>query len=917
MDEFRKISTQIESQFPEFIRQDGPNFVAFLKAYFEYMEKTGNAIDRSRGLHDTMDIDRTLDEFVEYFQREFMLNIPRSALVDKRLVAKHIRNFYRSRGSQDSYRFLFRILFDEEIDFYYPGEDILRASDGRWIQETVIRGVTNQGNALNLDGKQIQGLTSGATARVQEILQINASGLDLYQLVVENVIGRFQEDEIVTDGFGTSIRIFNNVGSIQNVRITQGGAFHQKGDSIRLTGLNGGSALGTVTGTTDTSGVIFRIINGGSGYRVGNTIIQISGGSPTKPAQFAVVSVNPVETLQLSDLIDPVKNVPLNSVPFGAGLTKFAASNINTVLSSAFTFYNVTVGSIDSIRMIDSGSGYTGSLPSATAIDTEISALNIADATWGGFKGRNAVIVASRAYGAISSVSITSSDINFLKNDPISITNVTRASDSDVTETNIDVASGTSYTRKTIRSATYPATVTAEIFGTFSLSGRYTDTKGFISWNNKLQDNEFYQEYSYVIRGRKMLEEYKNVVMSLVHPAGTKMFAMTQSDQTADVSSLEGDSGVYIYKKSPNEFTITDVTTKTLTTTQTPFWYLNRQIQQAGPTNLLIRSNQFSTIPPWNIANIPNYVQNAVAPDGTITAWTMSSATAGSAIVGSTQTLTTGPARYVFSLHVKNPSSGWFRIGLGPDSLATNRNAWFNISSGTLGTVDSGGGTTAGIQSLPDAWYRIWISTVLTETTSTLCYIRLSDTNGTTLSTFGTTALVYGAQFEVGSTPTQYIPTTTTPITIPLDNNSPGSNLAVIFPDQQRLRISMNGFGVLYGEDNEAVLMEDGDSFIYEPAEDKDEVLVAENGDYIIFNEVDAVTPRLFSDGLYTVNAIPSSSSITLRARIQPTDIEQAILFEDESMMVDESSAPLLLEVNNIENANGVFYYFRSYVGSI
>ena len=103
-----KISSQIETQFPGFVREEGPQFVAFLKAYFEYIEQDGNAVKQTRSIQNNIDIDRTVDSFVEYFRKEFMISIPSSVLADKRLLVKHIREFYRSRGSQESYRFLFR-----------------------------------------------------------------------------------------------------------------------------------------------------------------------------------------------------------------------------------------------------------------------------------------------------------------------------------------------------------------------------------------------------------------------------------------------------------------------------------------------------------------------------------------------------------------------------------------------------------------------------------------------------------------------------------------------------------------------------------------------------------------------------------------------------------------------------------------
>ena len=194
---YKKISSQIDSQFPGFIREEGPNFVAFLKAYYEYMEQSGNVVEATRRIPDIQDIDRTVDDFIEYFRREFMINIPKNVLANKRLLAKHIREFYRSRGSQESYKFLFRAIFDKEIEFYYPGDDILRASDGRWVKEVVLR----VAKPFNIDpnyllGRKIIGETSKAVATVQSILAVEASGITLYDLTIENLTGVFLDGEI-------------------------------------------------------------------------------------------------------------------------------------------------------------------------------------------------------------------------------------------------------------------------------------------------------------------------------------------------------------------------------------------------------------------------------------------------------------------------------------------------------------------------------------------------------------------------------------------------------------------------------------------------------------------------------------------------------------------------------------------------
>lgn len=538
---YRKLSSQIESQFPEFIRDDGPNFVAFLKAYYEYMEQTGNAGDVVRGLIDYQDIDRTIDDFVEYFQREFMQNIPKNVIADKRLLTKHIREFYRARGSQESYRFLFRILFDKEIDFYYPGDDILRASDGRWVKETVIRGNLNSGNPDLMDGREITGQTSGATARVQEILRVVSLGIELFQFKVENTVGTFLDDEIVTDGFGNSIKVSNDVGALQSVIINYGGAFHQTGDDVSIAGSIGGVASGIISQTSGTSAIKFRIQSGGAGYRVGNTTISISDTGETIPAKFSIINLSNTEVITINqNNINSVKNVVLNTGSTFASLgsnsttlrAAFAAANISSTLTSALTFANSTVGSINTIALLSPGYEYN-SLPVVTVKDNDIVTAGITDTIRGGIKGENAIIVAEYAPGSITSIRINTTDNAFVRNDSLTITNLDTSS-ANTTDTSADTRPVN--TRGLIRKGLFEPNVVTIVKGAYTLSGRYIDTKGFLSWNNKLQDNEYYQDFSYVIRVQETIDNYRNVIKKTVHPAGMKLFGMLQVDSTIDVS---------------------------------------------------------------------------------------------------------------------------------------------------------------------------------------------------------------------------------------------------------------------------------------------------------------------------------------------------------------------------------------------
>ena len=58
------ISPFIESQFPQFYQEEGPIFIEFMKAYYEWMETENNILNISRSLMEYRDIDKTLSNFL-------------------------------------------------------------------------------------------------------------------------------------------------------------------------------------------------------------------------------------------------------------------------------------------------------------------------------------------------------------------------------------------------------------------------------------------------------------------------------------------------------------------------------------------------------------------------------------------------------------------------------------------------------------------------------------------------------------------------------------------------------------------------------------------------------------------------------------------------------------------------------------
>ena len=507
----KKISNIIEDQLPFFVRGDHPNFTAFIKAYYEWMDQANNAIEISKSLLDYQDIDKTYDKYFEYFHREIMPTVPRSILTDKKKLAKNIKDLYRSRGSEQSYRLLFRLLYNEEIDFYYPGEDILRASDGRWVIENTIRVGEPQASSITdvkstFEGQEIKGLTSEATARVDNIVSTIAAGGLVFELYLLDIVGTFQDGERVSlkDDTTTFVSIVSTEGPLQDVLIQKGGAFHRTDDLVDFTATTGTGANGAITATTDDSAIEFVILDGGSGYAA-NAVVTLTGGSGFE-AEGTVASLSSTEVISINqDTILPMANVVLNTNPnfvaSGANSAtvsaNLASSNVATPLNAALNFSNGTYGTINSISMSNYGYGYS-TLPGVKITQPEVINLNLSDGS-GGIKGDNASIVANNVPGAIVSVNVTNFGINYNKNESITINNTTRG-------------------------GTQAAVGAPQVSGVVTYPGKYIDTKGFLSWNNKLQDNLYYQEFSYEIGSDQYTDTYREIVKDLIHPSGTKMF---------------------------------------------------------------------------------------------------------------------------------------------------------------------------------------------------------------------------------------------------------------------------------------------------------------------------------------------------------------------------------------------------------
>jgi len=196
-------------------------------------------------------------------------------------------------------------------------------------------------------------------------------------------------------------------------------------------------------------------------------------------------------------------------------------------------------------------------------------------------------------------------------------------------------------------------------------------------------------------------------------------------------------------------------------------------------SNLVTQSEYFGSSD-WTKANLTATLSSATSPSGLINSYDLIENTTTSAHIMNQSAGGSGTSAYSFSVFAKNLSgTRYFQLWMG-NGISGAIYSRFDLINGTV-TQDVtlvGTGYTTGITSIEDygnGWYRCTMTGSKTNTTgSNTVSIRISEiSTGTETNSYlgnGTSGfIIYGAQLEVGSYPTSYIPTYGTSVTRSVD----------------------------------------------------------------------------------------------------------------------------------------------------
>jgi hypothetical protein len=504
-----------------------------------------NPVNNIQDLLNFRDPDKAISNFLTKFRNEFLNTIPEelNVNINKRNLIKNIKSLYRLKGTNVGHQIFFRMLFGLESETTYPREQILRVSDGKWNTSKILRVISTEGNTVDLIGRTIEGQTSDATAVVENVFKFQIGSDEVSELIInsDSVTGTFSVSEEIrgTSSDDSDVFIKATISGIPSLpTITNDGSLYAEGDTVAITS-GGEGAIIQVDGVGRGSITEFFIDDVGTGYSIGDDLVftntNTGGGAAT--AKVSLVNGGFTDEESTSSINDHIVledetvrgdsytgNKLVQESGTGVGdITDIriinAGSNYLSLPTVTITstggsgavvrVYGSDIGRVQSLKIVEPGKGYENSpTPPTLKLPTY---LLLVDRS-----GPFSVDETVSATGSDGSTTITAivEGLNTSTN-ILEVSNASGTFGTDVTITGS--ISGATATIKKFDQATATTTVTALL----DTAGRYINQDGHVSENAmKIQDSLLYQDFSYIIKVGRSINDWRDSFKKTMHSAG-------------------------------------------------------------------------------------------------------------------------------------------------------------------------------------------------------------------------------------------------------------------------------------------------------------------------------------------------------------------------------------------------------------
>tara|TARA_Y100000593_G_scaffold12786_1_gene23677 strand:+ start:6659 stop:10570 length:3912 start_codon:yes stop_codon:yes gene_type:complete len=237
-----------------------------------------NTILASNQLLDYSDVDRTTEEFLDYFQKDFIPSLDLDDTKDARLTIKNISDLYQKKGTKESLEFLLRLLYGQDAEIRYLIDETIQVSESGHNHQRRIAVVMDDLNTLpSATDKVVQyqedGVTIIAEAIVENVYTINAIRAEYSLEVTDNHFGTFVHEHPCTfvDRDGVTKVTGRVKGIVSDIDTTSSSIYvaQEDGDSILLESKQLSGNITTSTSSTDLTGASSKFL---SELKVGDTI---------------------------------------------------------------------------------------------------------------------------------------------------------------------------------------------------------------------------------------------------------------------------------------------------------------------------------------------------------------------------------------------------------------------------------------------------------------------------------------------------------------------------------------------------------------------------------------------------------------------------------------------------------------------